>query len=38
MYERLMYLYSSEKLTVEQLKVAVSKGWITEEQKSDIVG
>lgn len=37
MFERLKYLYSSEKLTIEQLEIAVSKGWITNEQKSEMV-
>lgn len=37
MFERLKYLYSSKKLTIEQLKIAVSKGWITNEQKSEMV-
>lgn len=37
MFERLQYLYSVGKLNVDQLDVAVSKGWITEAQKQDIV-
>jgi len=37
MYERLKYLYSIGKLTETQLNVAVDKGWITEEQKMEIV-
>jgi hypothetical protein len=37
MFERLKYLYESGKLAVAQLEVAVSKGWITEDQKQQIV-
>ena len=37
MFERLKYLYRSEKLTIEQLEIAVLKGWITNEQKSEMV-
>jgi hypothetical protein len=37
MFERLKYLYETNKLNVEQLGVAVSKGWITTEQKEQIV-
>lgn len=38
MFERLKYLYNAGKLTAEQLEVAVSKGWITEPQKQEILG
>ncbi|MHB8065014.1 MAG: XkdX family protein [Ruminiclostridium sp.] len=37
MFERLSYLYSIGKLTVEQIDAAVSKGWITAEQKTEII-
>jgi hypothetical protein len=37
MFERLKYLYESGKLSVEQLDVAVSKGWITGDQKEKII-
>lgn len=37
MYERLLFLFKEERLNVEQLEVAVSKGWITEEQKQEII-
>jgi hypothetical protein len=37
MFERLKYLYESGKLKVEQLDVAVSKGWINADQKNQIV-
>lgn len=38
MFERLKYLYSQGLLTIQQLDLAITKGWITEEQKLDIVG
>jgi|GEM_PF-6862976 len=38
MFERLNYLYKTDKLTDEQLDIAVSKGWIRTEQKAEIVG
>lgn len=38
MFERLKYLYNSGKLTAEQLDIAVSKAWITAEQKAEILG
>ncbi|EPR07665.1 XkdX family protein [Ruminiclostridium papyrosolvens] len=38
MFERLHYLYNIGKLTAEQLGIAVSKGWITAEEKSKIIG
>ena len=37
MFERLKFLYNQGRLTTEQLEVAVSKGWITEEQKQGII-
>lgn len=36
MFERLNYLYHASKLTAEQLDIAVSKSWITAEQKAEI--
>ncbi len=38
MFERLNYLYHAGKLTAEQLDIAVSKEWITAEQKTEILG
>ncbi len=38
MFERLNYLYHAGKLTTEQLDIAVSKAWITAQQKTEIVG
>lgn len=38
MFERLSYLYRAGKLTAEQLDIAVSKAWITAEQKTEILG
>ncbi len=37
MFERLNYLYKVGKLIEAQLVLAVSKGWITEEQKTEIL-
>jgi len=37
MFERLQYLYEQKRLTDVQLGVAVSKTWITEEQKENII-
>lgn len=37
MYDRLLFLFSQGRLTEEQLTVAVSKAWITEEQKREII-
>ena len=37
MYETLKRLYNENKLTVDQLSNAVSKGWITEEEKQTII-
>jgi hypothetical protein len=38
MFERLSYLYKANRLTPEQLDIAVSKTWITEKQKAEITG
>lgn len=38
MYERLKYLFSIGRLTEAQLDVAVGKGWIGTEQKTEIIG
>lgn len=38
MFERLSYLYSLGKITLGQLDIAVSKGWITAEEKMKIIG
>lgn len=37
MFERLNYLYHAGKLTAEQLDIAVSKAWITADQKTEII-
>lgn len=37
MYERLKHLYDKGKLTISHLEVAVSKGWISEVQKTEIL-
>ena len=37
MFERLKYLYDNGKLTELQLDVAVSKAWITKEQKQQLI-
>jgi len=38
MFERLKYLYRiARKLTEKHLEVAVSKTWITEEEKQKII-
>lgn len=37
MFERLKYLYDSGKLTEVQLDVAVSKGWISVEEKQQMI-
>lgn len=37
MFETLKRLYKEGKLPAEKLEVAVSKGWITVEHKSDIL-
>ncbi len=38
MFERLNYLHKANELTEKHLDIAVSKGWITESQKADIIG
>lgn len=38
MYARLKALYQAGKLTVEQLNLAVEKGWITDMQRASILG
>ena len=38
MYERLKYLYNKGIAIEKHLINAVNKGWITEEQKQEIVG
>lgn len=37
MYDRLLYLYQEKRVTESQLGIAVSKGWITTEQKTQII-
>ncbi|WP_428817308.1 XkdX family protein [Clostridium butyricum] len=37
MFERLLFLFKQERLDEQQLEIAVSKTWITEEQKQDII-
>ncbi|WP_238915080.1 XkdX family protein [Clostridium sp. YIM B02555] len=37
MYERLLYLYKEKMVTDIMLDVAVSKSWITAEQKIEIL-
>ena len=37
MYEKLKNMYHRNLLTVEQLRNAVAKHWITEEQFNEIV-
>ena len=37
MYERLKFLYEQKRLTDKMLDVAVSKTWITEKEKTDII-
>ena len=37
MFETLLRLYKEGKLTEEKLDNAVIKGWITEEQKQEIL-
>lgn len=37
MYEILKKLYIGERLTLQGLDNAVTKGWITEEQKEEIL-
>lgn len=38
MFERLKRLYNEGKIDAEALEKAVEKGWITEEQKNEIIG
>ncbi len=38
MFERLNYLYKANELTEKQLDIAISKGWITTEEKKKIIG
>jgi len=37
MYERLKFLYEQKRLTDAMLEVAVSKTWITTEEKAGII-
>lgn len=37
MFERLLFLFKQERLNEEQLEMAVSKGWINEEEKQKII-
>ena len=37
MYNRLKALYRSGKISEQQLSIAVTKGWITEAQKREII-
>jgi len=37
MFERLKWLYTTEKITETHLDAAVSKGWITVEEKNEIM-
>jgi hypothetical protein len=37
MYNRLLTLYQEGRLTEQMLSNAVKKGWITEEQKQQII-
>lgn len=37
MFERLLFLYNQGRLNMQQLEIAVSKTWITEEQKQEII-
>ena len=37
MYDRLQKLYYNRSLTLDKLDVAISKGWITEQQKVEII-
>ncbi len=38
MFERLSFLYNTGKITSGQLDIAVSKGWITADEKKKIIG
>lgn len=37
MYEFLKRKYKEGRITLEELNQAVAKGWITEEQKQEII-
>ena len=37
MFERLKRLYENGRLTVDGLKAAITRGWINEEEYSQIV-
>ena len=37
MFERLSFLFKQERLSEQQLEIAVSKTWITEKQKQEII-
>lgn len=37
MYERLLFLFKQERLNENGLDMAISKGWITAEQKQEII-
>lgn len=37
MFERLKYLWENNKLTETMLNNAVTKGWITTDQKTEIM-
>lgn len=38
MFARLKRLYDAARLTLAGLAAAVTKGWITEEEKNEIAG
>lgn len=38
MYERLKRLYAEDRISNSELAKAVERGWITEEQKQEIIG
>lgn len=37
MYSRLKRLYEQDRLTEDGLQNAVAKGWITEDEKAEII-
>lgn len=37
MYDRLLYLYQQKRINYAQLEVAVSKTWISEDDKAKII-
>lgn len=37
MFEKIKSLYASGRITEVNLDVAITKGWITEEQKNEIM-